>query len=322
MSCTRIEMNSKYSTLTICRSTLAFAVMLSACLANTITLAQDPEETVLKFGPDPEVVTRDSIELALQSWKWQSQVIEAQARKIQEIGERGVLELRELNEELLELQRNLAGIGLSFPVEAGTVQQIEAEIYALESDLVGLQAKSTMLQEQSVLDRRQQELALRSKQGEMSVMLRQLQIQRQELERIQQLAEAGAVSSTELARVQAAVADAEAQVEKIKGEVLIAEDMVQQSQLQVETRATVEETRLMQERLTTLQEKLERIRSMGAIHKYQALMFKIEMAREMMELAQRRHLELELENTRNLALIQLATQALKESDEAGDSDDD
>ena len=44
----------------------------------------------------------------------------------------------------------------------------------------------------------------------------------------------------------------------------------------------------------------------------------MDMARKMIQLAQTRQLELELENTRNLALIELATQALKPDDQSSE----
>ena len=81
----------------------------------------------------------------------------------------------------------------------------------------------------------------------------------------------------------------------------------------------------MEERLKKLQDKLQQINSTGAIHKYRDLLFRMEMTRQMMELAQTRQMELKLENTRNLALIALTKAALKKHDQenaGGESEDD
>ena len=153
---------------------------------------------------------------------------------IREAGERSVRDLAALNDELSALQQNLAGVGLSFPLDAGTLQQIEAEIYSLESDLVGVKSKSALLKEQAAMDRRQHELELQSKRGEIELIYRELQIRKQELDRVKKQVEAAVVSSADLAQVETALANTEMRLKKLQGEILIAQELVEQSPLQIE----------------------------------------------------------------------------------------
>ena len=60
----------------ICRCGFFHYLLLAAWLTAGAVSAQNDEDPVLKYGPDPEIHKPESIEFALRSWQWQSKLIQ------------------------------------------------------------------------------------------------------------------------------------------------------------------------------------------------------------------------------------------------------
>jgi hypothetical protein len=271
--------------------------------------SEDDESLILRFGPDPQLFHRERVENALRAWKWQSELSKRQQQLIGETRSKWQKRLDGIHEKLSEVRSQLAKSGLSYPLDVRAVQLIDEEIRSLKSEIVGISAQLKQVKKDAELATQDLKFERESQFGELELLRKRKEILLEEYFRTEKLVEQQALPNSRLTELKANVDEMDVMVHNQERKLqLIAARLEGQYPLQVG--AIVEEQESLKSRLQELLNQREVVQKLQPLQAIESLKAEAEMARQMIEMAQVRQFDLQLDNTRYEALIQLAEERL------------
>ncbi len=301
----------------ICGLTVAAVAFSIACFASPAEAApQDEHEApILQYGPDLEMFKREGIELALKGWQWQVQLSQAQQKLIRQLQHDWQSRLEQALEKLNELQAQLGSVGLAYPLDYRTVHQIDDEIRVLQSEKVALTAQLNQIQSENARAISTLQMERAAKEGELQLLHAKLDALSTEYDRIKKLHDNGMVPERELGELKASIMEMELRIQNERNTLELFAAQLDNDKAAAMT-SVVDQSNAIQRQLEELLKRKQQVAKLQPVQKMEDINVQAELARRMVEMAEIKLFELQLENTRNLALIELVEKRL--ADQAKD----
>jgi len=321
-----MNFNHHFSFSNFLATSLALCVFVTVSLAMASSIIGSPQEDdtealVLQYGPNPALFPTDSLQSVVEGWKWQAELSEKQQELIGKTRQEWQLRLEDVQRASSNLQAQLAKSGLSYPVDIRSVHKIDEEIRTLEGDLIGLTAKLKQLKGEAKNAESELQFERESMRMEVDLLSKKLDMLRQEYGRVEQLYKAKAISEHQLADLKVQVAELETTMHNGERQLQMIESRIERG-MSADILAVVEQQTMLNNRLQELIEKKATIEKLQPVQEIETLKAKAAVAQRMIEMAQIRKFELQLENIRNLALIELAQQRIADFKEDKQPDDE
>ena len=287
---------------------LGLLVAMTVSLA-TSAMAAPQTEDIQEHGPNPELFALESIEFAVSSWKWQAELSEKQQQLIAETMTHWRVLLDEVRNEKSHLQEELASAGLSYPVDVRSIQKIDEELRVIKGELVGSNAELKKIKSDIDLEEAELQFERDSKVGELDLLATKLAMTTQEYKHVQELFNKSVVPKSSLAELKVNIAELETIMQNSKRQLQLIE-----TRLKVDMSAAIlsvaeRQTSLIL-RIDELHLKKEAVGRLRPLQEISTLKVRSETAEQMIKMAQIRQFELQLDNIRNLALIELAEERI------------
>lgn len=270
-----------------------------------------PEE-VEKFGPGP-TIHPDSIQGAIETWKWQMGAAKTQQKLIEELEQTWIARSKEDERSLAQFRNEMAKVGVPYPQDKQALDGIEMAIQGLEADRLALRLEwKRVIEEQKAISLEQERLA-QSQETEIELLsqkaanlARASALIDQQFTADHPEAKALKVDSQELARLESEIDRRQLAVKKLY------EKALQQDGAAVARVA--DENKRLEQKLETLLGIRKLVAQYQPLETTSRLERRIAHAEKMIEIAQMKRFELALENTRYQALIEQAARQLKSSE--------
>lgn len=288
---------------------LPFVAGLVVATAFSMTaVAQTDNYTIENLGPHPELFRPEGIEMELRGWQWKSELSQRQQELIAKAALKWEAELKAAQERLSNVKTELAASRVAFPIDARSVQKIDDMIDQLKSELAGLTAQLKMVESETRTT--EKELAFERESNEETILLleNKLRLVREEYDQNRQLVEAGTIQPTNILPLKAKVAEVETELQNAVRQLQLTKMRLQDTSGGLIV--VVEQREAAKQQLQDLTGKRDSILKLDAIRAIEDCNSRIASAKRMIEMARIRQFELQLENTRNLALIELARERL------------
>lgn len=288
---------------------MAMVLLFSFTACHAFAAPQSDEEMILQLGPDPEIFTLESVELTLNGWKWQSELSIKQQNLVEETTREWQERYMVIQSNLDNLQRELAKAGLSFPLDNRTVQNIETRINSTKGELAALVAELRRVKAESDSLQKELRVELEAKEMEVQLLNKKLALTKDEYDHMKALRKANSISSKDVTVIQIKLADMEAQFVNARSQLELVKSRLG-SDKSADVLAITERQQYLENQSRSLIEQRELIKKLKPVQQIGKLNTELAMIQKMIELSKVHQFELELENTKNLALIELAEKRL------------
>ena len=290
---------------------LLIGVLLMSTSTNaSLQAAPQEQDPIVQYGPDPALFKIDGIKQSIQMWEWQSDLSRRQQELIAKTGLKWEQTLQVTSDQMDAVQQQLASVGLMLPLNSQSIQKLDDEIRNLQSEVIGLEAELKQQKSQSDATEAELKFARESRANQIELFAMRLNLLQQEYQQTKKLIEKNLVSESQLDQMKLKIAEAETELKDNQRQLELIETQLGDN-VAAHVAAVAERQVQVKQRIDDLLQKRELIRDLRPLEKIERLRAQSDMARQMIEMAQVKQFELELENTRNLALIELARERIK-----------
>ncbi|MDG1808226.1 MAG: hypothetical protein P8J91_07425 [Pirellulaceae bacterium] len=297
------------------------------CLACAFTVpwslpaeaAPQDEEMIQKYGPNPKLFQPKSIENAINTWRWQMEYSNQQQKLIQQLENKWNERVATYQSQLAAFREEMGEIGIPYPQDAHALESIDTAIRNAEANRLALDAELRRLKLQLKMAATANDEYSRRLQTDLETLQQKVEELKQSQAVVEQKYSAEhpeyrnrvALDAAEMRRLRMDIERKEKELKQF-----IESPVIGSAKELAMVESVTAAYHQQESKVSTFNEIQAKIGVLQPLETAQRLKNKIAHAEKMAETAQTRRFELELENTRYQALIDLTPYPAKETKEA------
>jgi len=309
-----------------------FVLMIIGLFVPDVTQAAPPqedsvEEMILRMGPDPTLFDPQAIKLTFEGWKFQSELNQRQQDLIEQSISQLTTELNATQKEKDALRAKLNAAGLPFPVDGQLVQNIEDGIRMGKSEINGYEAELQKMKLESKAVKESLLFQRETKAEEVDLLNQKMQMVASELQQVEKMFKKNVTTKRDIQATQVKLVEVKNQLTRAERELQqISSRMAQDLSSMIETVESRMQNAMT--RLAKLESQRQQIQHLDPVRRIEMENIKTKQTQRLIEMARTRQFELQLDNTRNQALIELTEKRMEKfrgsqaSDEKADRKND